>query len=138
MYSSPKPGVAAWDDLGVAEVGCHLDTSKPQCLAQLRAEACRMGGDIIYDIPAKPRRPYEQAMVYRARVAHTRTTEGKPEREKEPAKPGEEPPPPATEEESAGPVIPLGTPEPKKKPKPAPPPEAPDGGAPEAPPSRFF
>src|SRR5262249_4144319 len=107
VYAGPKPGVAAGDGLGPAEGGSQLDTSRPKCLAQLRAEACRLGADILYDMPAKPLRPKEQAMIFRARAAHTRLQPEKAEKHEKP-KPGEEPPPPATEEESAGPVIPLG------------------------------
>jgi hypothetical protein len=109
VYHGPTPGVKEWDDIGVAEISCDLDSSRPQCLAQLQAEACRMGGDLMYDVPKKPLRPQERAMLYRARVAHTRMPELK---EKPAVKAGEEPPPPATPEESAGPVIPLGAPAP--------------------------
>jgi len=109
IYHGSTPGVKEWDDIGVAEIGCDLENSRAQCLAQLQAEACRMGGDIMYDVPTKPGRPQERAMIYRARVAHTRMPEVK---EKPAVKAGEEPPPPATPEESAGPVIPLGAPAP--------------------------
>src|SRR5262249_51727332 len=134
-----KPGVAAWDDLGIAEVGCQIETSRAECMARLRAEACRMGGDILYDMPKKARRPYEQAIVYRARVAHTRVLDAKPEKDE--ATKDAELRRPATEEESAGRVIPLGTPAPGSAE--APPADAgarpaADAGAPEPPPSRFF
>src|SRR5262245_22169726 len=81
-YPRRKPGCAlavynglptgAWDDLGVAEVGCYLDESEIACLNRLRTDACRMGGDIIYNVPKKALRPVERGMVYRARVAHSR------------------------------------------------------------------
>jgi hypothetical protein len=72
MLHAPAPNVAAWDDLGIAQVTCHLDIGLPQCLRLFRAEACRMGGDIVYDLPEKPLRPREQAVLYRGRVAHSR------------------------------------------------------------------
>src|SRR5262245_60308728 len=62
----------AWDDIGLAEVGCYLDESEIACLGRLRTEACRMGGDIIYNVPKSALRPIERGMVYRAMVAHTR------------------------------------------------------------------
>ena len=65
------PDVTGWDDVGVAEVGCYLDESEVACLHRLRTEACRMGGDIIYDVPKKVLRPTERGMLFRARVAHT-------------------------------------------------------------------
>jgi hypothetical protein len=61
-----------WDDIGVAEVGCYIDESEIACLGRLRAEACRMGGDIIYNVPKRALRPVERGMIYRAMVAHTR------------------------------------------------------------------
>lgn len=62
----------AWDDLGVAQVDCYLDESEIACLGRLRTEACRMGGDILYDVPSRASRPVERGMIYRAKVAHTR------------------------------------------------------------------
>jgi hypothetical protein len=103
--TAPPALVATWDDLGVAEVACHIDMGKPECLQRLQAEACRMGADIVFDIPENPMRPKEQAIIFRVRVAHTRAPAAKPVQT---AKAGGEPaPPPASAEESAGPVIPL-------------------------------
>jgi len=62
----------AWDDIGVVEVGCYLDESEIACLGRLRTEACRMGGDIIYNVPKRALRPLERGMIYRAMVAHSR------------------------------------------------------------------
>ena len=56
----------------MAYVDCPLDVGAVQCLKKLRMEACRMGGDIIYDVPKKPLRPTEQGMVYAGHVAHTK------------------------------------------------------------------
>ena len=66
------PDVPVWDDIGVAKVDCYLDESEIACLGRLRTEACRMGGDILYDVPARASRPVERGMIYRAKVAHTR------------------------------------------------------------------
>lgn len=62
----------AWDNIGLVEVGCYLDESEIACLGRLRTEACRMGGDIIYNVPKKAHRPIERGMIYRAVVAHSR------------------------------------------------------------------
>jgi ribosomal protein S18 acetylase RimI-like enzyme len=67
----------AWDDIGLAEVDCYIDEGEITCLSRLRTAACKMGGDIIYNVPKKAARPYERAMVYRAMVAHTRETKKK-------------------------------------------------------------
>ena len=69
--------MTTWDDLGVVEVGCYLDESEVTCLQRLRAEACRMGGDMIYNVPKRALRPLERAMVYRGMVAHTREDAGR-------------------------------------------------------------
>lgn len=56
----------------MAEIGCYIDDGPSTCLQRLRAEGCRMGGDIIYDVPKRPSRPTERALVYRGHVAHSR------------------------------------------------------------------
>ena len=70
VFHTPAPDVKEWDDLGVAHVDCYLDVGAVQCLKKLRMEACRMGGDLLYDVPKKPLRPTDQGMVYTGHVAH--------------------------------------------------------------------
>ena len=72
VFHKAVPEVAAWDDIGVARVDCHIDVGRIQCMQRLRAEACRMGGDILYDVPERPIRPTDQGFVFRGRVAHSR------------------------------------------------------------------
>jgi hypothetical protein len=72
LYHTATPDVPVWDDIGIAEVGCYLDEGEVACLRRLRAEGCRMGGDIIYNVPKRPLRPEERAIVFRGQVAHTR------------------------------------------------------------------
>ncbi|HXU63308.1 MAG TPA: hypothetical protein VN962_16525 [Polyangia bacterium] len=74
VYDTPAPGVKEWDDLGVARVECPLDVGRVQCMARLRETACRMGGDLLYDVPRRGSRPGEQAMVFMGHVAHTRVS----------------------------------------------------------------
>lgn len=103
------PEVKLYDDIGMVQADCYLDESEVVCLSRLRTEACRMGGDIIYNVPKKAARPVERGMVYRAKVAHTREAK-KQDDAGAPAEP------------SSGPVEPLQT---------APvTPAAADGGAP--------
>lgn len=101
VYHTAVPGTAVWDDLGIAEVACHVSSPLPQCLRRLKAEGCRMGGDIIYNVPRSPLRPQDQVMVLRGQVAHS--LPGNPRKESE----EQDLPPPASKEESAGPVVPL-------------------------------
>jgi hypothetical protein len=72
VYHTAVPGLAAWDDLGVAEAVCNIGIPVAECLRMLRAEACRMGGDVLYNVPYKPFRPRDQVMQFRGQVAHTR------------------------------------------------------------------
>jgi hypothetical protein len=76
VYETSTPGVKDWDDLGVARVECPLDVGRVQCMARLREEACRMGGDLLYDVPRRGARPGEQAMVFMGHVAHPRLPDG--------------------------------------------------------------
>jgi hypothetical protein len=99
VFHRPVPEVAEWDDIGVARVDCHIDVGRIQCMQRLRAEACRMGGDILYDVPERPIRPTDQGVVFRGRVAHSRAGQV-------PVK-GDDEAPPAT---SSGPVEPLVVP----------------------------
>jgi hypothetical protein len=100
VYYTPVPGVPAWDDLGVVEANCNINESPAVCLRILRAEACHLGGDLIYNVPRKPFRPRDQVMQYRAQVGHSRP--GQPKKIED-----ADLPPPASPEESAGPVVPL-------------------------------
>ena len=105
IFHTDLPTVPGWDDIGKVEIICHIDDTEATCFSRLRAEACRMGGDIIYRLPRKPWRPADQvegyAMGYRAMVAHSRARAAKP------IEADEAPPPSATAEEAAGPVVPL-------------------------------
>lgn len=101
LYHTPVPGVSAWDDLGVAEAACHISGSNTECMRLLKAEACRMGGDILYNVPRQPYRPRDQVLLYRGQVAHTRGA-AVVKKEDDP-----DAPPPASADEAAGPVVPL-------------------------------
>ena len=104
IYHTDLPQVQDWDDIGKIEIICNIDDTTKTCFNRLHAEACRMGGDIIYRLPLNPWRPKEEAMGYRAMVAHRRTAQ-----QRDGGLPDSDPtlPPPATLEESAGPVVPL-------------------------------
>lgn len=117
VFYTGVPGVAAWDDIGIVEVACHINDAGAECLRRLRNESCRMGGDVIYNVPRNPFRPTAQVLVYRAQVAHTRR--GAPRKTEDP-----DLPPPASAEESSGPIVPLPSanagPLPSPLPSPAP------------------
>ncbi len=109
------PAATVWDDLGIAEIACHVSSPITECLRLLRAEGCRLGGDMIYNVPRSPLRPNDQVMVFRGQVAHTRAGRPPPTRGEDP-----ELPPPASAAEAAGPVVPLTGPAAPKPPSGAP------------------
>src|SRR4029077_17919029 len=92
------PEVPVWDDVGVARVDCYLDESEIACLGRLRTEACRMGGDILYDVPSKAERPVERGNVQRAMVVHTRGATNVNKKDKDEGPPGDA---------GGGPIVPL-------------------------------
>ena len=100
IYHTAVPGAEVWDDLGIAEVGCHVSMPMGQCVAMLKAEGCRLGGDMLYNVPRAPLRPSDQVMVLRGQVAHTRVGRAKKQDD------GDEPPA-ASAAEQAQPVVPL-------------------------------
>jgi hypothetical protein len=104
IFRGDTPELSVWDDLGLVETICHIDETESTCYGRMRAEACRMGGDIVYHLPRKPWRPKDEAMGFRGKVAHTRHVAAKEEVHADPTSAF---PPPASAEESAGPVIPL-------------------------------
>jgi hypothetical protein len=105
IYPTSVPGVAAWDDLGPVEAVCNINSNTADCLRQLRAEACRLGGDIVYDWPKKPLRPTEQALLFRAQVAHSLSGRTPPRH-----RPGDDTDEAAAPADANHPVIPLGPP----------------------------
>ena len=104
VFSTPVPGVPAWDDLGPVEAVCNINGTTAECLRRLRADACHMGGDIIYDLPAKPYRPADQAILFHAQVAHSRRRDPPPAGASEDEGQAEDP----AAEGARRPVIPLG------------------------------
>ena len=104
VFHTPAPDVKEWDDLGVAHVDCYLDVGAVQCLKKLRMEACRMGGDLLYDVPKKPLRPTDQGMVYTGHVAHTKQPAEDAGKDNDDGSAGELDQP---EGQSAGPVQPV-------------------------------
>jgi hypothetical protein len=107
VYHTAVPGVAAWDDIGVAEAHCNIGGAVADCMRSLKAEACRMGGDLLYNVPRTPRRPRYQVMQLIGQVAHTRARGAKGSEDEKPPEKHDDAPPPANAEEAAGPVVPL-------------------------------
>lgn len=72
IFHGVVPRGIYYDDLGQADAGCYLETTRTECLRQLHAQACKMGGDIIYELPEEPTRPEWREYHYKGLVAHSR------------------------------------------------------------------
>jgi hypothetical protein len=67
----------AYDDIGRVDAICGNDIGKEQCLLELKKQTCKLGGDIVYDVPDDPDTPTPDKMRYTGRVAHTRARAAK-------------------------------------------------------------
>jgi hypothetical protein len=61
-----------YDDIGRVDSICGNDIGRQQCLLELKKQTCKLGGDIVYDVPDDPQTPTPDKMRYTGRVAHTR------------------------------------------------------------------
>jgi hypothetical protein len=68
----------AFDDIGRVDAICGTDISYENCLGELKNQACKLGGDILYDVPDEPDRPSPDKNRLTGHVAHSRP--GKPKK----------------------------------------------------------
>jgi hypothetical protein len=62
----------AYDDIGHVDAICGTDISVDDCLVELKNQACKLGGDIVYDVPDEPKKPTPDKVRFTGRVAHSR------------------------------------------------------------------
>ena len=70
-----------YDDIGHVDAICGNDLGPDTCLQELKNQTCKLGGDIVYDVPDEPNKPSPDKISYTGRVAHTRAASaetGKP------------------------------------------------------------
>jgi hypothetical protein len=72
IFNAKIPGSIKYDDLGRVDAICGNDISEKDCLRELQDQACKLGGDLLYDVPTEPARPSPDKVKYNARAAHTR------------------------------------------------------------------
>ena len=65
-----------YDDIGHVDSICGTDLGPEECLKELKKQSCKLGGDIVYDVPDEPLTPSPDKMRYTGRVAHTRAASG--------------------------------------------------------------
>ncbi len=61
-----------YDDIGRVVSICGIDISPESCLKELKNQTCKLGGDIVYDVPEEPLKPSPDKIKFTGRVAHTR------------------------------------------------------------------
>jgi hypothetical protein len=61
-----------YDDIGHVDAICGTDLGPEECLKELKSQTCKLGGDIVYDVPDEPLKPSPDKISYTGRVAHTR------------------------------------------------------------------
>jgi hypothetical protein len=61
-----------YDDIGHVDAICGNDLGPEECLKELKNQTCKLGGDIVYDVPDEPLKPSPDKLRYTGRVAHTR------------------------------------------------------------------
>ena|SRR5215831_16939447 len=61
-----------YDDIGRADAICSLDITQESCLEELKNQTCKLGGDLVYDVPEEPTKPTPDKIRFIGRVAHTR------------------------------------------------------------------
>jgi hypothetical protein len=71
-----KVAAITYDDIGHVDSICGTDIGPEACLAELKNQTCKLGGDIVYDVPDEPDKPSPDKIRYTGRVAHTRVAGG--------------------------------------------------------------
>jgi hypothetical protein len=61
-----------YDDIGRVDAICGTDLGEAACIAELKDQTCKLGGDIVYDVPDEPEKPAPDKVKFVGRAAHTR------------------------------------------------------------------
>jgi hypothetical protein len=61
-----------YDDIGRVDAICGNDIGLEECLKELKNQTCKLGGDLVYDVPDEPEKPSPDKIRVTGRVAHTR------------------------------------------------------------------
>jgi hypothetical protein len=61
-----------YDDIGRVVAYCGNDVTYESCVVELKNQTCKLGGDIVYDVPEEPARPTPDKVRLTGRAAHSR------------------------------------------------------------------
>ena len=67
-----------YDDIGRVDAICGTDLGEAACIAELKDQTCKLGGDIVYDVPDDPEKPSPDKVKFTGRAAHTRAESAAP------------------------------------------------------------
>ncbi len=70
FFRTKVPDTIAYDHIGRVDVICGDRIPEGDCLRTLMDEACKLGGDILYDL-SDPEKPAPDKVKFLARAAHT-------------------------------------------------------------------
>jgi hypothetical protein len=77
IFNGPVPSTVKFDHLGRVDMICGELIAHSDCMRALMDEACKLGGDILYDIVG-PTKPAPDKVKYDGRVGHTRIAASAP------------------------------------------------------------
>jgi hypothetical protein len=61
-----------YDDIGHVDAICSIEMSLDACERELKDQTCKLGGDLVYDVPQDPQKPSPDKIRLTGHVAHTR------------------------------------------------------------------
>jgi hypothetical protein len=71
IFRGPVASTVKFDHIGRVDMICGALIPDSECLRGLMDEACKLGGDILYDV-LEPTKPTPDKIKYDGRVGHTR------------------------------------------------------------------
>lgn len=75
----PDAPLVQTDNLGAVSATCAESVPDQDCLRTLKDEACKLGGDVVWGVPEKPRAK-DGRKAWSGRAAHTKPVAAAPER----------------------------------------------------------
>jgi hypothetical protein len=67
----PDTPPMATDNIGTVRARCGMDISRDDCIRELKDQACKLGGDVIWGVADAPR-VVDDKNEWSGRAAHTR------------------------------------------------------------------
>src|SRR5262245_6893859 len=58
-----------YDDIGRVDAICGNDIGPESCLVELKNQTCKLGGDLVYDVPDEPSKPSPDKVRFTGRAA---------------------------------------------------------------------